>query len=388
MNSYPKDIVIVAYGRSPLCRARKGSFATVHPVEYAAQTLNGVVAQIPEINFSEYDDVIVGNARSHLQADKNIARLIVLRSNLPYDVPAQTVNRFCSAGLQTITTAANAIAAGQEAIMIAGGVESMSMCFTSYADELCNEWLLENEPGAYMAMGETAERVADKYDISRKAMEKMAVVSHAKAAKAQAEGKLAKSIIPVEVIDKDGNKKTITEDEGIRPGTTIEKLAELEPCFRENGRITAATSSQMTDGAAFVVLMERAEAEKRNIKPFARILGSSVAGLDPTVMGLGPIYAVPKVMKKTGLTVDDMDIIEINEAFAAQALACIQELNIPMEKVNPYGGAMALGHPLGATGAVLMCKAIDYLKDNNLRYGLITMCIGGGQGAAGIIEAL
>ena len=214
----------------------------------------------------------------------------------------------------------------------------------------------------------------------------MAVESHRKAAKAQKEGKLAPSIIPVTVIDAEGNEKVVTEDEGIRPNTSMESLAALRPCFLENGTVTAATSSQTSDAAAFVVLMEAEKAKSLGIKAIAKLKSFAVAGCDSTMMGLGPIYAVPKAMKRAGLTIDDMDVIELNEAFAAQAIPCIRELKMDPDKVNPYGGAMALGHPMGATGAFLTCKALDYLQDNNGKYGLVTMCIGGGMGAAGIFE--
>lgn len=235
-----------------------------------------------------------------------------------------------------------------------------------------------------MSMGETAERVAERYDISRIDMEKMAVESHRKAALAQKNGKLAPSILPV--TNADG--QVLTLDEGIRPDTSLETLAGLKPCFRPEGRVTAATSSQTTDAAAFAVIMSAELAEQMGIVPIARFVGFAVAGCDPTVMGLGPIYAVPKVLSRAGLSLKDMDVIELNEAFAAQSIACIRELNLPEEKVNPYGGAMALGHPMGATGVFLTGKALDYLKDTGGKYALVTMCIGGGMGAAGIFELL
>jgi len=237
-----------------------------------------------------------------------------------------------------------------------------------------------------MSMGETAERVAEKYGITRERMEQMAVESNAKAATAQKKGKLAPSIIPVKTKDAEGNDIVFSEDDGIRPGTTPEGLAELKPCFRENGRVTAATSSQTTDAAAFVVLMSSNKANELGIKPLAKFIRFEVAGCDATLMGIGPVYAIPKVMEKSGLTISDMDTIELNEAFAAQALACIDELKLPYNKVNPYGGAMALGHPMGATGAFLTGKALDYLRDTKGRYALVSMCIGGGMGAAGIFE--
>ena len=247
----------------------------------------------------------------------------------------------------------------------------------------------EHAPGAYMAMGITAENIVKHYGLTREEMDQMAVESHAKAAKAKADGKLAPSIIPVTVVGEDGTEQVVTEDEGIRPGTSLESLASLKPCFLpETGTVTAATSSQTSDAAAFVVLMEAEKAKALGIRPIAKLRAFAVAGCDATMMGLGPIYAVPKAMQRAGLTVDDMDVIELNEAFAAQAIPCIRELKMDPAKVNPYGGAMALGHPMGATGAFLTCKALDYLQDNNGRYALVTMCIGGGMGAAGIFEML
>lgn len=380
-----REAVIVAYGRSACCRAGKGSLANTHPVEYAAQTLSGVLAKVPALKPEQIDDVIAGCARPINQLDYNVARIIARRAGLPNSVPGQSINRFCSSGLQAIATAANAILAGEMDCVVAGGVEAMSCGFSApYPEEFMNPWLKEHDEGTYMPMGETAERVAERYDISRECMEQMAVSSHAKATKAQAEGKLAPCIIPVT----NAEGKVIREDEGIRPGTTLERLAKLKPCFRTDGRVTAATSSQTTDAAAFVVVMSDALAKTMGIVPLARFVSFSVAGCDASLMGLGPIYAVPKVLERTGLTVADMDTIELNEAFASQLLVCIEKLHLPLEKVNPYGGAMALGHPLGATGAILTAKALDYLRDTHGRYAMVTMCVGGGMGAAGIFERL
>jgi acetyl-CoA acyltransferase len=379
-----QEAVIVAYGRSACCRAQKGSFAAMHPIDYAAQTLNGILAKNPGIKRDFFDDIIVGCAMPVNQLDMNAARLIALRAGFPDSAAAQTINRFCSSGLQAIATAANAILAGQIDCAAAGGVENMTHCFRPYPEEYQNEWLLKNNIGAYMSMGETAERIADKYNITREQMDRMAVASHAKAYAAQQAGKFSPSIVPV--TNNDGN--LITLDEGIRPDSSMESLAALQPCFRENGRITAATSSQTSDAAAFVVMMSSGLAQKLGIPPIARLVGFAVTGCDASLMGIGPIYAVPKVLDRTGLKISDMDIIELNEAFASQTLACIEELNLPVDKVNPYGGAIALGHPMGATGAFLTAKALDYLNDTDGKHALITMCIGGGMGAAGIFERL
>lgn len=382
-----REVVIVAYGRSAVCRARKGSFAGTHPIEYSAQVLKGVLDKIPQLDRADIEDVIMGCAVQHNKTSMNIAKSVVARAELPECVSGHTINRFCSSGLQAIATAANAIAAGQGDVIVAGGVEDMTGTFEPYPESNWDEWVKVNAPGAYMAMGITAENIVKDRGLTREEMDQMAVESHAKAAKAQAEGKLAPSIIPVTVIDADGNEKVVTEDEGIRPGTSMESLAALKPCFiPETGTVTAATSSQTSDAAAFVVLMEEEKAKSLGIQPIAKLKSFAVAGCDATMMGLGPIYAAPKALKRAGLTMDDMDVIELNEAFAAQAIPCIRELKMDPEKVNPYGGAMALGHPMGATGAFLTCKALDYLQDNNGKYGMVTMCIGGGMGAAGIFE--
>ncbi|MGN0733863.1 MAG: thiolase family protein [Emergencia sp.] len=386
-----REVVIVAYGRSAVCKSRKGSFSATHPIEYSAQVLKGVLNKVPQLDPADIEDVIVGCAVQEKTTSLNIARAIVMRAELPECVCGHTINRFCSSGLQAIATGANAIAAGQGDVIVAGGVEDMTGTFAPYPEEYVDQWLRENERGIYMPMGITAENIVKDRGITREQLDQLAVESNAKAAKAQSEGKLAPSIIPVTVTKADGEVVTVTEDEGIRPGTTLESLAGLRTCFipqEEGGKVTAATSSQTSDAAAFVVLMAKEKADELGIKPIAKMKSFAVAGCDGTRMGLGPIYAAPKALKRAGLTLDEMDVIELNEAFAAQELACIEELGINKEVLNPYGGAMALGHPMGATGAFLTCKALDYLKDTNGKYGMVTMCIGGGMGAAGVFELL
>ena len=395
-----RDVVIVGYGRSGCARARKGTMAQMHPIEYGAQVLNGVLARVPGLKAEEVEDVITGCAMQMRETSMNVSQLIVNRAGWPDVVSGMSINRFCSSGLQAIALAANAIACGQGDCYFAGGIEAMSLTFgvfPSYQGACNDHWLEKNYVGAYMSMGVTAENVAKAYNIPRERMDQMAVDSHAKAAKAQAEGKLAPSIIPVKVTDSDGNPVLdaegneiwCTEDEGVRPGTTLEGMAKLKTCFipeEEGGLVTAGTSSQTNDCAAYVCLMSAEMAERKGIKPIARLKSFAVAGCDATMMGLGPIYATPKALDRAGITIADLDTIEINEAFASQSIACIDTLGLPMEKVNPYGGAMALGHPLGCTGAILVGKAIDRLKEIGGKYALVTMCIGGGMGAAGIIE--
>ena len=383
-----REAVIVAYGRSAVCRARKGSFASYHPVEWAAQVLKGVLDKVPELDPAEVSDVVVGCAMPVHELNLNTARLIAIRAGLPDTVSGQTINSFCSSSLQAIATCANAILAGQEEVMIAGGVEDMSKTFGDVEPDCQDPWFFENYPGAYVPMGITAENVAELKGVTREEMDQMAVESHAKALVAQKSGELNRSIIPVSVPCENGEYKIVEYDEGIRPGTNMEKLKELEPCFKEGGAVTAATSSQTSDGAAFAILMSSEKAEELGIKPLARFVSFATAGCAGDYMGLGPVYAVPKAMKKCGLTVADMDVVEINEAFAAQAIPCIKELGMDKAKVNPWGGAMALGHPMGATGCFLLCKALDYLDIHDKRYALVTMCIGGGMGAAGVFERL
>lgn len=380
-----RDAVIVAYGRSPMCRANKGSFAGTHPVEYAAQTLAGVLRRLTALDVNLIDDVMVGCATPQNNCFFNVGRLIAQAAGLPDEVTAHTINRFCSSGLQAIAHAANAIMAGQMDVVVAGGVEQMTGMDMNPNPAFMDAKLAKEKPDTYLPMGLTAENVAEQYGITRQEMDQMAVESHAKAIAAQEAGKFADEIIPITVDTPEGRKE-VTADEGARKGTSLEGLSKLKPCFKAGGVVTAATSSQMTDGAAFVVLMARETAERLGYAPIARFLQFSVAGVPAGVMGLGPIKAVPKAMARAELTVDDMDVIELNEAFASQAIACIRDLRLPKEKVNPNGGAMALGHPMGATGAFLTCKALSELKRTGGRYGLITMCIGGGMGAAGIVE--
>ncbi len=381
--------VIVACGRSAIARATRGTLAVTNPVDYGAEVLKGVIEKVPQLalNPAEIDDVIVGCAIPEGQMGLNPARNIILRAQLPDSIPGQTVNRFCASGIQTVALGASMIMSGMQDIVVAGGVESMSCPVLSSQEEYLDKWLLDNTE-CYVPMGITAENVAEKYGISREVMEQMAVESHRKAAEAVENGSFDKEIIPVTGYTPEGERIRFDRDECVRAGTSAEVLKTLKPCFKENGLVTAATSSQRSDGAAFAVLMSEEKAKALGITPLARFVSFAVTGLDPAYMGLGPITAVRKVMKQTGLTTEEMDVIEINEAFASQALVSIQELGLNTDKVNPRGGALAMGHPLGATGGILLAKALHYLEDTDGRYGLITMCIGGGMGAACIIERM
>ena len=381
-----KDAVIVAYGRSPCCKARKGGYARtgMNAIDFTAQVVRGVLDKVPQLKPEMIDDFIFGTAATMNALAQNAGRNVVHRAQLPDSVPAITINRYCSTGLQAMADAANAIRTGEMDVVMVCGAEDMTNSFGPLDPTYMNKWLMEHRPDSMVPMGITAENVAERYHISRRDMDELAVESHHKAAAAQQRGDLAASIIPITLPD--GTVQT--EDEGIRPDTNLEALAGLKPSFKENGSVTAGNSSQMTDAAAAAILMSADKAKELGIQPIARFVGFAVGGCAPDEMGIGPTVAVPKVMARTGMTLDQMDVIELNEAFASQALYCIRTLGMDPAKVNPWGGAMALGHPQGATGIFLSIKALDYLKKTGGKYALITMCIGGGMGAAGILELL
>ena len=383
-----RDAVIVEYGRTAVGRAKKGKLKNTHPVDFAGQVLQSLLGKIPQLNKEDIGDIIIGCSKCEEVQGYNIANLIKFRAGIPYSVPAQTVNRFCSSSLQAIYTAANIIRTGDEDVIIAGGVETMSLLPMGTNDSMRNKWLQENEPGAYVPMGITAENVAEKYNISRQEMDQMSIDSHNKAARAIEEGRFKDQIIPIKALNDEGNWEDFDIDEGVRIGSTLEGLGKLKTPFKENGKVTAATSSQMSDGAGMIVLMSKEKANSLNLRPIAKFVGFAVSGVDPNYMGLGPIAAVSKILNKTSISLDQIDVIELNEAFASQAIVCIKELKMNPEKVNINGGALALGHPLGATGAVLTCKALSELRRIKGKYALVTMCIGGGMGAACMYENL
>ncbi len=391
-----QEAVIVSAVRTAVGKAKKGTLRNYRPEDMAAVVIKEAIERAPGLTPDMVEDVLLGCAMPEGPQGLNIARLAVLRAGLPYTIPAVTVNRFCSSGLQTIAMAAERIMAGFADVVVAGGVESMSLVPMTGFQFRPNPWLVENYPEAYISMGHTAERVAEKYGITREDQDAFALRSHQRAAAAIDAGKFKDEIVPLEVTEKvlreDGSveERTVVfdTDEGVRRDTSMEALARLRPAFKEGGTVTAGNSSQMSDGAAAVVVMSRKKAEELGLEPLARFVSFAVAGVPPEIMGIGPVEAVPKALKLAGLTLDDIDLIELNEAFAAQSLAVIRELGMDMEKVNVNGGAIALGHPLGCTGAKLTTQIIYELKRRGGRYGLVTMCIGGGMGAAGIIEVL
>ncbi|MBT3239284.1 MAG: thiolase family protein [Chloroflexi bacterium] len=391
-NLDPKRVpVIVAAKRTPIGKAIKGALATARPEDLGALVIKRLMESIPEVPLTDIEDVIIGCAMPEGSQGLNLGRRIVLRAGFPVEVPAETVNRFCSSGLQTISQAAMQIMSGMGDVIIAGGVESMSnVPMTGFAFS-ANPTLAADYPEAYVSMGITAENVADEYDVSRQAQDEFAARSHQRAALAIEKGLFDAETVAVdlELVGPDGSK-TITHsvDEGVRADTTAEGLSKLRPVFREGGSVTAGNTSQMSDGAAAVLIMSQAKADEYGLNPLARFVSYAVGGVRPEVMGIGPIVAIPKALEKAGLELADIDLIELNEAFAAQSVAVVNELGLDIEKVNVNGGAIALGHPLGCTGAKLTTQLIHEMGRRDSKYGMVTMCIGGGMGAAGIFENL
>jgi len=390
-----REVVIASSVRTAVGKAPRGALRTTRPDDMAAVAIKGALERIPQLNAKEIEDVIIGCAAPEAEQGMNVARIASLRAGLPVEVSAMTINRFCSSGLQAIALAADSVMAGRADVAIGGGAESMSMIPMGGNKISANPWLVNNYPDAYLSMGLTAERLAKRFGISREAADEVSLNSHKKAMAAIQACKFQDEIVPVPVsfTTPNGAKPKRTEiafkvDEGPRGDTTIEALAGLKPAFHANGLVTAGNSSQTSDGAAASVVMTAQKAQQLGIKPLARFVAFATAGYLPEEMGLGPVYAIPKALKMAGLKLSDIDVIELNEAFAAQALSVIKEAGLDPAKINPNGGAIALGHPLGCTGAKLTATIIRELKRRNGRYGLVTMCIGGGMGAAGIIENL
>ncbi len=391
-----RDVVIVSAVRTAVGKAYKGTLRFTRPDDLAALAISGALARVPQLDKSEIEDVIIGCAMPEAEQGMNVARIASLRAGLPVEISAMTINRFCSSGLQSIAIAADRISSGASEVIVAGGTESMTMIPMGGNKVSANPWLVANYPDAYLSMGLTAERLAGRYGISREMSDEFSLNSHKKALTAIAAGKYDDEIVSVPVTfttPNGGTRPQVTKidfkvDEGPRADTTIEALAGLKPAFHVKGTVTAGNSSQMSDGAAAAVVMSAQRAQQLNIKPLARFVAFATAGYKPEEMGLGPVFAIPKVLKLAGLKLSDIDVFELNEAFAAQSLSVIKVAELDPAKVNPNGGAIALGHPLGCTGAKLTASIIRELKRRKGRYGIVTMCVGGGMGAAGIIENL
>jgi len=377
-----KNVVIAGYARSPFHFANKGELTKVRPDDMAAQVIKGLVEKTG-VKAEDLEDLIMGCAFPEGEQGFNVARLVGFMAGLPLSVAGTTVNRFCGSSMQSIHMAAGAIQMNAGEAFICAGMESMTRIPMGGFNPLPNPGLMQEYPQAYVSMGETAENLANQYSIARADQEAFAVASHDKASKAQAAGKFDDEIIPITW--KGG---TIEKDGCIRAGTTADDLAGLKPAFSQTGSVTAGTSSPLTDGASATLICSEEYAEKNGLEPLARIKSIAVGGCKPEIMGIGPVVATKKALERAGIAMKDIDVVELNEAFAAQGMACMKDLDIPMEKVNLDGGAIALGHPLGATGARITGKAASVMKREGMKYALATQCIGGGQGIATIMEAI
>ena len=391
------EAVLVSAVRTPVGRAPKGALSTTRPDDLAALAIGAALDRVPGLDRAEIDDVILGCAQPEGEQGWNIARFAALRAQLPVGIPGVTVNRLCASGLEAIVQGDLRIRGGGNRVVVAGGAESMSLLPMGGLKPSPNPWLAGNYPAALLTMGLTAERVARHYGVSREDQDAFALASHQKALAAQATGRFAEELIAVKVASSvpgvKAGKPVVSEtvfaaDEGPRADTSADALAKLKPVFHAQGTVTAGNSSQTSDGAAAVVLMEADRAKELGVRPLARLVAYAAVGCLPEEMGIGPIFAVPKALQRAGLTLNDMGVIELNEAFAAQALAVIRELGMDPEKVNVNGGAIALGHPLGCTGAKLTATLLGEMRRRKVRYGMVTMCVGGGMGAAGIFESL
>jgi acetyl-CoA acyltransferase len=399
MSKQIQDAYIVAAVRTPVGKAPRGMFRNVRPDDMLAHVLRGAIAQVPGLDPHDIADVIVGCAMPEAEQGMNVARIGVLLAGLPDTVPAMTINRFCSSGVQAVALAADRIRTGDDDVVIAAGTESMSMVPMMGNKVALNDAVFQGNENVAIAygMGITAEKVAQQWKVTREEQDAFAVASHQKASKAIAAGGFKDEILPYDIETASPDlasgqirraNKVAADDEGPRPDSTLESLGKLRTVFAARGSVTAGNSSQMSDGAAAVVLMSERALKKYGIKPLARFVNFAVAGVPPEIMGIGPIKAIPKVLKASGVNAQDLDWIELNEAFAAQSLAVIKDLGLDPAKVNPQGGAIALGHPLGATGAVRTATLVHGLKRSGGKYGMVTMCIGTGMGAAGLFESL
>ncbi len=390
-----KEAVLVSGARTAVGRAPKGALRAARPDDMAAAAITEAIKRADGLDPAEVEDVVLGCAIPEGTQGMNVARVAALRAGLPESVPGQTVNRFCSSGLQTIASAAERIMAGFATTIVAGGTEHMSSTPVTSANFAPNPEVVRSFPEVYMSMGLTAERVAERWKVSREDQDEFALRSHRRAAEAVDSGRFDPEIVPLPVtldwVDGDERRHsetTFARDEGPRRDTSPEALAKLKPVFKQGGSVTAGNSSQRSDGAAAVVVMERDRAERLGLRPLARFVGFAVGGVGPDVMGIGPVVAIPKVLGLTGLTLHDIDLVELNEAFASQSLAVIREVGLDLDKLNVNGGAIALGHPMGATGTKLTVQLLAEMARRGSRYGMVTMCVGGGMGAAGIFENL
>ena len=396
ISDFSREPVIVAAARTAVGKAKRGSLATFRPEDMMAAVIKELLKRAAPLKPEDLDDLVVGCAFPEGEQGMNVSRLIGFRAGLPVSVPTETINRFCSSGLQSIVHAAYAIMAGQIDVAIAGGVESMSMVPMTGYKFAPTPYLAEHYPEAFTSMGLTAENVAAQYGVTRQEQDSFALRSNRLATEAVESGRFDEEIVPleVEIVEPGTNGRSRTKtftfkrDEGPRADTSLEALARLRPAFKDGGTVTAGNSSQMSDGAAGVVIMSRAKAETLGLMPIARLISFGVVGVPPEVMGIGPIKAVPKALKLAGLPLEDIGLIELNEAFAAQGIAVMRTLGLNQEITNVNGGAIALGHPLGATGAKLTTQLLYEMMRRKVKYGMVTMCIGGGMGAAGIFENL
>ena len=390
-----QEAVIIDCLRTPVGKAPKGTLRNTRPDDLAAMVFQALLKKYPQVPLDEIDDVILGCANPEAESGMNVARIAALRAGLPDSVPGVTINRFCSSGLQSIAMAADRIRSGGAQIIIAGGAESLSMLPMSGHKFAPNPYMVDHHPEIYMGMGLTAEQVTRQYGVSREDADQFAYRSHQNALRAQAEGNFDEELVPVEVETttlvngKPQTKKSIfAKDEGPRADTSVGALAKLRPVFQADGAVTAGNSSQTSDGAAAAIVMSEKKAKALGLKPRLRYVSFAVGGVPPEIMGMGPVIAIPKALTLAGLKLDDINVIELNEAFACQALAVMRRAGVDPDRVNPNGGAIALGHPLGCTGAKLTATILREIERRKSRYGMVTMCVGGGQGAAGIFESM
>ena len=391
-----KDAVIVSAVRTAVGKAPKGTLRNTRPDEMGAAVIKEAMGRVPGLEASEIEDVIMGCAMPEAEQGMNVARAAAIRAGLPVETSAMTINRFCSSGLQSIAMAADRIKTGGAEVIVAGGLETMSMIPMGGHTIRPNPYLVEHYPDFYLNMGLATENVARKYEVTREEQDAFALRSHQRAAAGLDADKFKDETVPLQVVLEDLDEKRrkqrreviFDRDEGVRRDSTIESLAKLKPAFHVKGTITAGNASQMSDGAAAAIVMSDSRAKELGVKPMARFVAYATAGCPPEEMGIGPVFAIPKVLKLAGLTLDDIDLIELNEAFAAQSLAVIKTLGLDPDKVNVNGGAIALGHPLGCTGAKLTASILRELERRNGRFGMVTMCVGGGMGAEGILERL